>query len=89
MTNRRNRCIQWMKDVIEVHMDMEYGTRPTEGEHLEVIEDAEYIISCLEKQIPKKPYKGNTTYCACPSCGGTLDADYCQYCGQAIDWSEK
>ena len=48
-------------------------------------------IEALEKQIPKKVTKS-----ACPSCnriflfrrGEKRKGDYCDNCGQALDWSE-
>ena len=45
-------------------------------------------VAALEKQIPKKPYAETAFYGTCPSCSRTIDTDYCEYCGQAIDWSE-
>ena len=53
------------------------------------------IISALEKQIPKPPTKTKNSTLLCPNCGeyvGYVDAevdiraDYCNFCGQAIDW---
>lgn len=69
--------MQWMQDAIEVHMYMAGGTRPTEGKNLKVIENAEYIIACLEKQKPKKPtiIGDGENLCA-----------YCE-CGQHLDWT--
>ena len=52
-------------------------------------------ISALEKQIPKLPTKTKNSTLLCPNCGeyvGYVDAevdiraDYCNFCGQAIDW---
>ena len=52
-------------------------------------------ISALEKQIPKPPTKTKNSTLLCPNCGeyvGYVDAevdiraDYCNFCGQAIDW---
>ena len=56
-------------------------------------------ISALEKQIPKKALEVKISlqshssiiksiYGKCPVCN-TIQADdnYCQHCGQAIDWS--
>lgn len=46
-------------------------------------------IECIEKQIRKKPIKTEPEI-ICPTCQTSVDSDsYCQYCGQAIDWSEK
>ena len=51
----------------------------------------ETAIEALEKQIPKKVTKS-----VCPSCnriflfrhGEKRKGDYCDNCGQALDWSE-
>ena len=51
-------------------------------------------IKALEKQIPKKPVYGAANI-KCPNCGATLlyyfhsfKIDYCDECGQRLDWSE-
>ena len=52
----------------------------------------ETAIETLDKQIPKKVTKS-----ACPSCnriflfrhGEKRKGDYCDNCGQALDWSEN
>lgn len=44
-----NRCLEWMNDVIALHLDMTDG-KP-EGEHLEAIEDAEFIIESIEMRM--------------------------------------
>jgi len=46
-------------------------------------------INALEKQMPKKPIvtsKGEEEYSGCPVCNEFVFDDYCQCCGQAIDW---
>ena len=56
---------------------------PHSGEALGV------AIEALEKQIPKKPIvtsKGEEEYSGCPVCNKFVFDDYCQCCGQAIDW---
>ena len=61
-------------------------------------------IKALEKQIPKKPLNIEDKYWGCPCCNGMLmvrwitypinpvplesGRDYCEDCGQKIDWSE-
>ena len=52
-------------------------------------------IKALEKQIPKKPIYGAANI-KCPNCGATLlyyfhsfKIDYCNECGQRLDWSEE
>ena len=52
----------------------------------------ETAIEALEKQIPKKVTKS-----ACPSCNRIFlfrhsekrKGDYCDNCGQALDWSDE
>lgn len=49
------------------------------------------LKDCVEKQIPKKLRENDE----CIGCGNELwmlrdtGAKYCQYCGQAIDWSDE
>lgn len=65
-------------------------------------DDMKNAISAIDKQIPKKPYKvkekkQNEYYCiVCNRYLGDemelkytcLQPEYCQHCGQAIDWSD-
>lgn len=53
------------------------------------------ISKALKKQIPKKPVYGAANI-KCPNCGATLlyyfpsfKIDYCDECGQRLDWSEE
>ena len=51
----------------------------------------ELAISALEKQIPKKPDLDGGVYCTCCLHEFKENYDttnYCQNCGQAIDWSD-
>lgn len=43
----------------------------------------------LDKQIPKKPQEDNVFF-RCPTCSTlfTPAEDYCNKCGQKIDWSD-
>lgn len=51
----------------------------------------------LDKRIPKKPiYTNEGTVTRCPVCEAihlrcisSVEVDYCERCGQAIDWSEE
>lgn len=67
------------------------------------VENLEVVIEALEKQVPKKvDFEEDVTedMCAeCPSCGSFLgyqvdcldenyQLDYCQHCGQKLDWTE-
>lgn len=67
----------------------------SEYEHGELKEALSMAIEALEKQIPKEPklietYPNNLHLC--PSCGSTFITrydgamNYCNNCGQAIDW---
>ncbi|MFQ9404404.1 MAG: hypothetical protein ACLR1Z_11615 [Eubacterium sp.] len=60
----------------------------------------EMAIQALEKQIPKKVVKDGEWSYKCPCCGGcakteTGDSfidyrlDYCDGCGQKLDWSDS
>lgn len=51
-------------------------------------------IKALEKQIPKKPIVSDDITCS--NCSATLiyclhtsEIDYCDKCGQRLDWSEE
>lgn len=53
-------------------------------------------IKALEKQTPKKPIVNDDLQIACPNCSATLiyclhtsEIDYCDKCGQHLDWSEE
>lgn len=57
----------------------------------------EFVVSALEKQIPKKPnvhgYREgrevNTISYTCPVCNKHIGRDaYCKHCGTALDWSD-
>ena len=57
-------------------------------------EPLKLAIKALERQIPKKPIYGAANI-KCPNCGATLlyyfhlfKIDYCDECGQRLDWSE-
>ena len=51
-------------------------------------------IKALEKQIPQKPENMKTkhfTFWKCPNCGSEwiLKYNYCDKCGQRLDWSDE
>ena len=67
------------------------------GEHIKSIEIA---IQALEKQIPKKVVKDGKLSYKCPCCGESATTetgdsfidyllDYCDGCGQKLDWSDE
>ena len=56
----------------------------------------EEAVNVLEKQTPKKPVVNDDLQIACPNCSATLiyclhtsEIDYCDKCGQRLDWSEE
>lgn len=55
---------------------------------------------CMEKQIPKKPIKDDTSYSGykCPTCNSNvyqlrshniMQTPHCIFCGQALKWGEE
>ena len=64
----------------------------------ERIEAMDMAISALEKQIPKKAVGEHYAHMRCPSCNHRIPSgrgsssrrgdNWCNYCGQAIDWTE-
>ena len=69
---------------------LSYGGKADEQEEY-TIEAYSVALNALEKQIPKKVTKS-----VCPSCnriflfrhGEKRKGDYCDNCGQALDWSD-
>ena len=60
----------------------------------QVIQALDVMRECTEKQIPKKPLDDHlikTGYWGCPICKHMVDSvsNYCEHCGQALDWSEE
>lgn len=60
------------------------------------VEPLRLAIKALEKQTPKKPVVNDDLQIACPNCSTTLiyclhtsKIDYCDKCGQRLDWSEE
>ena len=61
----------------------------------ELLQLNKIVSKSLKKQIPKKPVYGAANI-KCPNCGATLlyyfhsfKIDYCDECGQRLDWSEE
>jgi len=77
------------------------GCETVTRQHPEIVAALTAAIKCMEKQVPMKPVyvprKDNTTdYYECSSCHWGSFSDYhddefvpvyCDYCGQAYDWS--
>ena len=64
----------------------------------DIVQDAEDLnnaydvaINAIERQIPKKPDRWESGHACCCSCkrGIVREDNYCCYCGQIIDWSDK
>ena len=65
-----------------------------------VVEARNVAIKALEKQIPKKVVKDGKWSYKCPCCGECAETDcgdafydyrldYCNGCGQKLDWSDE
>ena len=64
-------------------------------------EEMKIAIEALEKQIPKEPFEKEVISISmsgykhkgiCPKCSLTVSqfaGNYCQHCGQALDWSDN
>lgn len=58
----------------------------------------EIAVEAMEKQIPKKAIGEHYAHMRCPSCNHRIPSgqgsssrrrdNWCNYCGQAIDWME-
>ena len=60
----------------------------------ELLQLNKIVSKALKKQIPKKPIVSNDI--TCPNCSATLiyclhtsEIDYCNKCGQRLDWSKE
>ena len=75
------------KDCEACELNYEQGTV---GEHKEAMNAA---IKALEKQIPNKPiFSEDKQFALCPCCDmkGLADKqEYCDNCGQKLDWSDE
>lgn len=65
-----------------------------DGKDMERCNDAcRVAVKALEKQIPKKVIltKTEVTFYQCPRCNSFISRsnDYCNKCGQALDWSDE
>lgn len=89
------RCIKWMNNVIDIRNTLyEPDDEDDEMERydLDVMEDARYIIECIEKHTPKEAksrVSGNGWYgwieFTCPVCGKEIkDSLVCPRCYQRV-----
>ena len=102
MTNEE--AIQMFKDIIMVEIDrIPYHYDVVLDDYVyddldrmdKLFELNKIVSKALKKQIPKKPVYGAANI-KCPNCGATLlyyfhsfKIDYCDECGQRLDWSEE
>ena len=73
------KAIRGLKNIVEF-----WCNRPEE------IETAKLAIAALEKQVPKIVNGGDEKTCSV--CDGDIlsyYADYCENCGQKLDWGDK
>lgn len=66
--------------------------------YIELTDALEIAVKAMEKQIPQKAVGEHYAHMRCPSCnhripsgGGSSSRrrdNWCNYCGQAIDWME-
>ena len=90
-------AIKWVDD------RMCYGRGKWSENHMPEIDEywqaGMLAIEALKKQVPMKPIGEHYAHMRCPSCnhripsgGGSSSRrrdNWCNYCGQKIDWSEK
>lgn len=96
--------IAWLETKREIHKRGAYKSPIIPKEQIDMIEGYYNLtIEALEKQLAKKvDFEEDVTedMCVqCPSCGSFLgyqgdcldenyQLDYCQHCGQKLDWTE-
>lgn len=91
----RLKDIDFRKDVVEhINYDV-YMSLMDELEEYREIGTLEEVREAVEKQKAKKSIdiRGDKLkFCTCPYCGRRITdvegGNYCQNCGQALDWSE-
>ena len=80
-----NKAIEFIKERIAL-IDSNYT------DILDYKEALQISVKALEKQIPQKP-KTDDRYVIyiCPCCNNLIKLckNYCEYCGQKLDWSEE
>lgn len=90
MTNHHGRG---EKDAEEIAFDFDRAIQALkENQEYKKIGTLEEVREAVEKQKKKKPRASNRCY-VCPRCGLVtslkIKHNYCDACGQHIDWSEK
>ena len=90
-------ALKWFKSIFqEIGTEQYYenlGLRFGQG----LNESIETIEELVDKEIPMKPLKqypidfglGNYGDCRICNCGVNYQQNYCNNCGQKIDWSEE
>ena len=85
------------EEVIKIVNENAVPVFPLQIEYQDWLTAMDAVIEALDKQIPKKPICTNEgTIARCPVCEAihlhyisSVEIDYCERCGQAIDWSEE
>ena len=84
------------EEVIKIVNENAVPVFPLQIEYQDWLTAMDMLIEGFEKQIPKRPiYTNEGTVTRCPVCEAihlrcmsTVEVDYCERCGQAIDWSD-
>lgn len=80
-------------EAIKIIDNAEFLTNRDADYAMSVIEAIETAKAALEKQIPKRPYfTEDKEFVLCPCCNGKGLSDkqnYCDNCGQKLDWSDE
>ena len=88
----RLKDIDFRKEVVEHINYMECMSIKDELEEYKQLGTLEEVRDAMEKQEKKKPLATNRCY-VCPHCGLVtsikIKHNYCDACGQHIDWSEE
>ena len=85
------------EEVIKIVNENAVPVFPLQIEYQDWLTAMDAVIEALDKQIPKKPiYTNEGTVTRCPNCEAihlrcisSVEIDYCERCGQAIDWSKE
>ena len=76
---------------------LEKVQEPDDAGYYLQLEHENFVLECIEKQIPKRAIMKGFNPCEeicsvsylCPVCKKHINIDnYCYHCGQALDWSD-
>ena len=89
-------AISWMNAIKITRNDTECGTAFWK-ERKGINEAIDTALSALEKQVGRKPVGTHYAHMKCPACNHRIPSgmgsssrrrdNWCNYCGQKIDWS--